>query len=131
MAKGTYADAAAVGLSGLCIAHCLALPALASMAPIVGVMAEQEWAHRLLVLAAAPFSLAALARTRADAGRAAFAAMAAAGFALLVAGAFVEAFHDYETVLTVAGALVLTAGHVFRWRRHAGASPSPDERSRM
>ena len=47
-----------------------------------------------------------------------FAAWAAFGGALLVAGAFVESLHDYETHLTVIGACCLAGAHLFRWTRH-------------
>ena len=51
-------------------------------------------------------------------------ALIVVGFSLLVAGAFVEVLHDYETLLTVAGALVLATGHVVRWVRSAAPDQS-------
>ncbi len=38
-----------------------------------------------------------------------------AGLGLLFAGAFVEPWHDYETRMTVVGAILLASGHVLRW----------------
>jgi hypothetical protein len=90
------------------------LPVLSASLPSLGVLAEAEWLHKAFVFAALPFSLIALAskQTSAIAG-----GLIVVGFSLLVAGAFVEALHDYETLLTVTGAIVLASGHVVRWVR--------------
>lgn len=105
-------DGPAIAFSGLCFIHCLILPVLSAGLPSLGVLAEAEWLHKAFVFAALPFSLIALAskRTSLISG-----GLIVIGFSLLVAGAFVEALHDYETLLTVTGAIVLASGHVFRW----------------
>ena len=107
-------DAPAIAFSGLCFIHCLILPVLSASLPSLGVLAEAEWLHKAFVFAALPFSLIALTskQTSLAAG-----GLIVAGFSLLVAGAFVEALHDYETLLTVTGAIVLASGHVVRWVR--------------
>ena len=107
-------DAPAIAFSGLCFIHCLILPVLSASLPSLGVLAEAEWLHKAFVFAALPFSLIALAskQTSAIAG-----GLIVVGFSLLVAGAFVEALHHYETLLTVTGAIVLASGHVVRWVR--------------
>lgn len=107
-------DAPAIAFSGLCFTHCLILPVLSASLPSLGVLAEAEWLHKAFVFAALPFSLIALTskQTSLAAG-----GLIVAGFSLLVAGAFVEALHDYETLLTVTGAIVLASGHVVRWVR--------------
>ncbi|MHA7859712.1 MAG: MerC domain-containing protein [Henriciella sp.] len=107
-------DAPAIAFSGLCFIHCLILPVLSASLPSLGVLAEAEWLHKAFVFAALPFSLIALAskQTSAIAG-----GLIVVGFSLLVAGAFVEPLHDYETLLTVTGAIVLASGHVVRWVR--------------
>ena len=53
----TFGDTVAIGLSGLCLAHCLALPIFASLLPIAGAWAEAAWVHWLFVGIAAPVSL--------------------------------------------------------------------------
>ena len=113
-ARSAVIDAPAIAFSGLCFIHCLILPVLSAGLPSLGVLAEAEWLHKGFVFAALPFSLIALAskQTSLIAG-----GLIVIGFSLLVAGAFVEALHDYETLLTVAGAIVLASGHVFRWVR--------------
>ncbi|MEO0465572.1 MAG: MerC domain-containing protein [Pseudomonadota bacterium] len=110
-------DSAALGLSGLCLIHCLALPLMAAALPALASVAEAEWLHKAFVVAALPVSLVAMARG----GGAVFTGLALVGLALLLAGAFAEPLHDYETALTVAGALILSAAHLWRWRRHSTA----------
>ena len=112
--RSAVIDAPAIAFSGLCFIHCLILPVLSAGLPSLGVLAEAEWLHKGFVFAALPFSLIALAskQTSLIAG-----GLIVVGFSLLVAGAFVEALHDYETLLTVAGAIVLASGHVFHWVR--------------
>ncbi|MEL6665718.1 MAG: MerC domain-containing protein [Pseudomonadota bacterium] len=112
--RSAVIDAPAIAFSGLCFIHCLILPVLSAGLPSLGVLAEAEWLHKGFVIAALPFSLIALAskQTSLLAG-----GLIVVGFSLLVAGAFVEALHDYETLLTVIGAIVLASGHVVRWSR--------------
>ena len=116
--RSTVLDASAIGLSGLCLVHCLALPLLAAVLPMAGLIAEQEWVHRVFVLTALPISFFALLR---NAGRAGFGVrviIACIGFALLLAGAFYEPLHDHETLLTVFGGLCLGGAHVLNWVSH-------------
>ncbi|MEM7329882.1 MAG: MerC domain-containing protein [Pseudomonadota bacterium] len=105
-------DGSAIVLSSLCLIHCLALPLLSAILPIAGVWAEAEWLHKAFVIAALPFSLIGLQSKRVSW---ATSVLIVSGLAMLLAGAFVEALHDYETLLTVAGALVLATGHIMRW----------------
>ncbi|WP_298914336.1 MerC domain-containing protein [uncultured Algimonas sp.] len=109
-------DKIAVTLSALCVVHCLLLPILATTLPLLGLWAENEWVHKAFVLAALPLSAVAFVnpvRLRFGYAMRGFALL---GAALLVAGAFAEALHDYETVLTVVGASCLAAAHLTRIR---------------
>jgi len=111
------ADVSAVSLSALCLIHCLALPFLAAALPVLASLSEAEWPHKAFVLAALPVSGWVLFREQA-AGRASwFTPLALSGLALLLAAAFAEWLHDYETPLTVAGAVLLASAHGLRWRR--------------
>lgn len=112
--KVAVIDGSAIVLSTLCLVHCLLLPILSATLPVAGVWAEAEWVHRLFVVAALPFAL--LALTSKHVGYLA-GGLIAFGFAILAAGAFVEALHDHEVTLTVVGALLLAAGHSLRWLR--------------
>lgn len=116
--KGAVLDASAVGLSSLCLIHCLALPVLAATLPLAGALAENEWIHRGFVLAAAPIT--GLAVWRAFPKDAVFIIGALLGLAILIASAFVEALHDHETLLTVIGALTLASAHLWHWARRHG-----------
>ena len=113
--------APAIAFSGLCFIHCLILPVLSAGLPSLGVLAEAEWLHKAFVVAALPFSLIALASKSTNIIAS---ALIVVGFSLLVAGAFVEALHDYETLLPVIGATVLASGHVVRWARSGAAGQS-------
>jgi len=111
------ADVSAISLSGLCLIHCLALPFLAAALPVAAILSEAEWLHKVFALAALPVSGWVIFRERADPRATWFTPLALSGLALLLAAAFVELLHDYETVLTVAGAVLLAGAHSLRWRR--------------
>jgi len=113
-----WADLSAAALSGLCLLHCLALPLLASLLPVLGAWAEAEWVHGVFVLLALPLSLLALGRAHA---RRALPprmwALAAVGLAALAAGALGWPNPRWETPITVGGSLMLVATHVWNLRR--------------
>ena len=108
-------DAPAVILSSLCLLHCLALPVAASLVPTFGLLFDHEWLHRGMVLLAVPFTATALLQHRKTVRPVIFAAFAVTGLALMLSAVFVEAWHDFETPLTVVGALVLASAHIWRW----------------
>ncbi len=116
--RGTALDASAVGLSTLCLVHCLALPILAVSLPLAGALAENEWIHRALVLIVVPIT--GLAIWQAFPKDRVFILGAVLGVAILLASAFVEALHDHETLLTTIGALILAGAHIWRWRNRHG-----------
>ncbi|MDP1617706.1 MerC domain-containing protein [Phenylobacterium sp.] len=107
-------DGSAIGLSGLCLIHCLALPVAAAFAPLVGLWGEAEWVHLAFVILAAPLSVGAL--LLAQPRRLRPISLAASGLALLVSGLV---FHDAETLLTVAGGLTLASAHLMNWKSRA------------
>lgn len=108
-------DGFAIGLSGLCLAHCLALPLAASLLPVLGAWAEAEWVHWLFALVAAPVSAWTLMRPAGRSWR--VVGLAALGLVLLFAGAAEFPSHELETPVTVAGSLFLAAAHILNWRR--------------
>ena len=115
-------DISGVGLSCLCLLHCMALPLLVVSAPVLAVFSENEAVHKVLVLLALPVALLAIFTTPQTRSRPLIFGMLVVGISLLLAGAFVEALHDYETPLTVVGALFLSGGHIWRWLSPATAS---------
>lgn len=111
----TFGDTVAIGLSGLCLAHCLALPIFASLLPIAGAWAEAVWVHWLFVGIAAPVSLGTFLLPKKQAPR--LIGLATLGLVLLVAGAAEFPTHESETMLSVMGGLLLAAAHLLNWRR--------------
>ena len=81
-------DLYAVALSLLCILHCLALPLLAAVLPLAGMLSENELVHRGLVLASAPATLWVAWLIKGTRGAASFCLVAVCGQALLFLGAF-------------------------------------------
>ncbi|MEL7547841.1 MAG: MerC domain-containing protein [Pseudomonadota bacterium] len=116
-ATPSYVDASAISLSALCVIHCLALPVMAAFLPVLGVIGDIEWVHKALVVLALPITGYALFQVSREDTSMAFALLAIPGLSFLLAGAFVESLHDHETLLTVAGASMLAAAHIWRWRQ--------------
>lgn len=111
-------DLSALGLSGLCLVHCLALPVLALALPLLGAWASAEWVHIVFVALAAPIALIALidwSRVRSSSGR--LIGLAATGLGLMLAGALAIPVATWERPLTVAGGLLVACAHVGNWRR--------------
>lgn len=117
MSRPATLDFAAIGLSGLCLVHCLALPLLAASLPLLGTWSEAEWLHLALVLAAAPISLFALMRPGSRGLPWGLVALAWLGVGALTAGALGWPRESSETLITVAGSLLLATAHVLNWRR--------------
>ncbi|MFT4047790.1 MAG: MerC domain-containing protein [Solimonas sp.] len=119
-------DGGAVVLSGLCLLHCLALPLLLALLPVfaAGVVGDERF-HRWMLLAVVPSSALALASgwRRHRQWRLAFAAAAAVALMAFAAfGGGARYGERGETVLTVAGGLVLAfvhAANVRLGRRHS------------
>jgi hypothetical protein len=107
-------DLAAIGLSGLCLLHCLALPLVASLLPLAGAWAEHAWVHWAFAWTAAPISLWALTRRPALAPM----VLGGIGLALLFAGAAELPSHETETLTTVAGGIIVATAHLLNWNRH-------------
>lgn len=110
------ADPAAITLSGLCLVHCLALPMLSVVLPVLGAWAEAEWVHLLVIALALPLALFAL---RGKAARPLL-GLALAGLAAMVLAALHWPSHEAEIVLNTSGGLALAAAHGLHWRRRHG-----------
>ncbi len=114
-------DISAIGLSGLCLIHCLVLPVVAVALPYLGGWSKAEWVHILFVALAAPISAIALFRRAAKRPPASLLLLAAAGLLLLALGALGLPDHALETPFSVMGGLLLAAAHTWNLRR----SPPP------
>lgn len=109
-------DRAAVALSLLCIAHCVALPAVAIALPFLSAVAEAQWVHWVfatLAVLASGF----VAFSSPSARTPGFLLPAGLGASLVVAGLFAPVFGIDEAVPTVIGGVALAYAH---WRRLAG-----------
>ncbi len=111
-------DAAAVGISGLCLAHCLALPLLAAVVPVLGALSHAGWVHILFFCAATPVSALALRATggwRHPGVRALF-HLGVTGLAAGLPWGWPEWI---EVALTSLGSAALVAAHLLNLRRRA------------
>jgi hypothetical protein len=117
-------DSSAVGLSGLCLAHCLALPVVAAALPSLGAWLHAEWVHVLFLLVALPLSVVALWRKPDSVKDVTIMVLAAVGLALLAAGAFPARWPNFDEQLTVMGSVALVTAHVWnRWIRYCAVQP--------
>lgn len=110
MKANTTMDKIGLSLSTLCVIHCLLLPVIGASLPIIGAWSEIEWVHKLLVILALPVALSVIISKSETHIR----GLATAGIILLLVAAFWEPLHDYETPLTVIGAISLGAAHMLR-----------------
>lgn len=124
-AKSTdWLDGAAIGLSGLCLLHCLALPFFAGVLPILMPFTDSHL-HAQILYFAVPLSIVAVGIGYARHHSPRVVIAAAAGLALLVFGATVA--HASlgvvaDRLFTISGSLVLAAAHLWNGllsRRHA------------
>lgn len=124
-AKSTdWLDGAAIGLSGLCLLHCLALPFFAGVLPVLMPFTDSHL-HAQILYFAVPLSIVAVGIGYARHHSLRVVIAAAAGLALLILGATVA--HGSlgilaDRLLTISGSLVLAAAHFWNGllsRRHA------------
>jgi hypothetical protein len=110
-------DRLAIGASTLCLLHCLALPALLVAVPALSVLlAVPEGFHVLAFALAVPTSAAALGLGHCRHRRMRPALVALLGLAAIGIGALGRWSGAAETAITVAGSLLLAAGHTFNAR---------------
>jgi hypothetical protein len=121
--KTAHADGWAIGLSGLCLVHCLALPVLALAAPAALGLERYHWeAHVAFLVIAVTLTFFAFApgKLHGQALRRSKRAMTLAGIGLaFMLSALVGPLHHYETLLTTIGVLALAAAHMLNWRLRA------------
>lgn len=124
-AKSTdWLDRTAIGLSGLCLLHCLALPFFAGALPMLMPFTESHL-HAQVLYFAIPLSVVAVGIGYAQHRDARVVLAAVAGLSLLVVGATVA--HGSlgvvaDRLFTISGSLVLAAAHLWNGllsRRHS------------
>lgn len=125
--RGLWLDWLAIGASGLCLVHCLALPLLIAALPAFGGVAGGGLTHWVLLGVAVPVSVWALGRERGADG---FAALTVGGTGLALMAVGVARFEGApaERWLTVAGVVLVAVAHSLRWRsrhrRHRHGRPA-------
>ncbi len=116
--RGKRLDQVAIGLSGACLVHCLALPIAMIFAPWIslGIFGE-EWFHLALVVFVVPISLIAFRMGLRQHGRRAMLLPGLSGLALVAMAGVLEFFHigshQLAAGLTSVGGILLIIAH---WR---------------
>lgn len=116
MSKSTkWLDGAAVGLSALCLIHCLALPLVVAGLPFLAQFAEGHL-HAQMLVVVLPLSIVALGLGFRHHRNAKIVLAGIAGMALLTIGATI-AHSEWglaaDRTFTIVGALVLAAAHFY------------------
>lgn len=125
-------DASGIGISILCLAHCLILPVLAAAAPALVPHAlepffEGQAVHLLLFIVAAPIAIGGLFwGARISGASWPIIAAAGAGLLLMLIGATHLVPRNVEIGLTIAGVTLLAGAHFINWRRRAAHWPDED-----
>jgi len=112
-----WLDAAAIGASFACLAHCLLLPLLLALVPALSQSLDMPEGFRLgAFLLAVPTSIWAM-KAGHHRHRSVFPAVAAAvGLGLLALGALAGLPPAGETVTTVLGSVILALAHLRNWK---------------
>lgn len=118
-----WLDSAAIGLSGLCMLHCLALPFFVGALPMLMPFTDSHL-HVQMLMFVVPLSAVAIGIGYARHRNALVVVAAVAGLGLLVAGATVV-HGSYgivaDRLFTVSGSIILGAAHLWNGllsRRH-------------
>jgi hypothetical protein len=111
-------DKIAVGLSGICLLHCLLLPFVLAILPFLGQF-DDDHMHKEMLIFVIPVSVIALTVGFRRHGHAGVIVSGAAGLLILVLGALIV--HDLYGVMadratTVAGSIVLAFTHYQNFR---------------
>ena len=116
MSKSTkWLDGAAVGLSALCLVHCLALPLIVAGLPFLAQFADGHL-HAQMLVVVLPLSIVALGLGFRHHRNLRIVAGGVVGMALLTIGATVAHGHwgiTADRAFTIAGALILAAAHYY------------------
>ncbi|HEY4548637.1 MAG TPA: MerC domain-containing protein [Pedomonas sp.] len=117
MPRPDWLDFSAIGVSGLCLVHCLASGAFVVGLSAVSLTAPASHEFHLYTLTIAAILAAwALGRGWLRLRRTAPVALGGLGIALMAAGVHPAMIGWPEVALTVAGVTVLALAHVLNWR---------------
>jgi uncharacterized membrane protein len=119
-----WLDQGAIGLSALCLLHCLAFPLVVLALPVVGeVLPNQWWVHPAIFVLAVPMATIALVRGWYHHRDRRPVVIGGVGLALLGVGLLAAEGSATEIVFTVLGGAVVATAHLLNRRlgkhRHA------------
>lgn len=116
----------AIGASGLCLVHCLALPVIIAALPVAsGLSAASEALHIWILAFAVPTSLIALGFGAKQSGQWGLVAGGVVGLSLLFFGLWFEDISSLAVMFTIAGSALLVLSHLLNWRmRRSVTKPS-------
>lgn len=119
--KQKLIDGSAMGLSLLCLFHCLAMPLVVSVLPMLGAhLFEETTMHVFFFVAAMPLSLFGLwLGVRGAHGGGRLMILAGAGLVLMFGGALHDISGEYDVAFTSVGVSLVALAHFLNWRRHA------------
>ena len=103
-------DRFAIGLSGLCLVHCLATSALLALVASAGSILVSDWIHELGLALAMVMGAIALGRGILEHGYSMPSAVGGLGLGVM-AGALTLPHNGTEAVYTVLGVAILALGH--------------------
>lgn len=113
-------DGSAMGLSVLCLFHCLAMPLVVSILPMLGAhLFEETTIHVFFFAAAMPLSFFGLwLGVRGAHGGGRLMIIAGGGLLLMFVGALHDVSGDYDVAFTSTGVALVALAHFLNWRRH-------------
>ncbi|QYE37269.1 MerC domain-containing protein (plasmid) [Polymorphobacter sp. PAMC 29334] len=112
-----WLDHSAIGLSGLCLVHCLAFPVIIALLPAMApILPQQPWVHPAILATALPLAVFALWRGWRRHRDVRPGLLGVLGLLLMGAGLAMGEGRLMETVLTVIGGLLLASAHALNWR---------------
>ncbi len=119
LAKRSIWDRIGIGVSTVCLIHCLSIPVLVSILPLWPPIAGvNDWVHPVLILLIAPVIFFAIRRSHYDRK---ITSLLIFGFLLITAG-WLLGHHLFglitEIILTSTGSVALIYGHWKNYRHH-------------
>lgn len=119
-----------LGLSTLCAVHCIALPLLAGLAPVLEVVDQGGAFHWIMAVLIVPLGVFAFWRGYRQHRRPWVIAIGLVGLLLVVSGliAAIDEGHTHRagTILTLAGSVILMLTHYQNWRLSRCQSCHPE-----
>lgn len=120
MSVSRHFDRIAIGLSAVCLVHCLAVPIVIAVLPVAAIsFGESQHFHGLMLWLVVPTSVAGFGLGYRLHRRAGLVVAGAAGVAVLAAAAVyghTAWSESFEVAVSVAGSLLLGAAHWLNFR---------------